>query len=171
MRLLLLVAGLLLAAPQLAWADDGPIQPEDGDDEAKVIWFYVDDAGLVTFVDSLALVPSRYRDRAQATNLVTSPPPAPAPDRRTDRSPGRATAADPEPEVTPEPETPSPSERLAQLRGERREIVDELGALDEGWSEQGELSDEALERRSVQLEGRLAAVDREIAELEKALRR
>ncbi len=168
MRLLLLLLGLMIAGPSMAVAEDEPIQPEE-DDDAGRIWFYVDDAGLVTFVDSLDLVPARYRDRARPTTLrteVDQPPPQRSTPRRPAPAPDEAT-----PSATPEPEPPSLAERLEQLRGERREIVDELGALEEGWSEQSDLSDEALERRSVSLEERLQAVDREIGELEKRLRR
>lgn len=168
MRSLLLLIGLLTASPLVALADDEPIQPED-DDEPKRIWFYVDDGGLVSFVDSLDLVPARYRSRAQATNLVTTPaqpPPRSAPSRT-----GRRTVEDDTSEPTPEPEPPSLSERLAQLRGEREEIVDELGALEEGWSDRSDLTGEGLKERSVQLEGRLQVIDREISELEAKQRR
>lgn len=171
MRLLLLLLSLLIAGPSLARADDEPIGPIEDDDE-KRIWFYVDDGGLVTFVDSLDLVPPRYQDRARPTNLSTADQPPLSRETARPQSPAPGPAreeATPEPE--PEPEQPSAAERLAQLRGERDEIVDEIGALSEGWSDQGELSDEALEQRSVQLEQRLEKVDREIGELDKVLRR
>jgi hypothetical protein len=172
MRLLLLLLGLVIVGLPLARAGDEPIQPED-EDEPQPIWFYVDDAGLVTFVDSLDLIPGPYRGRAQATNLVTTPdqpPPREVATRPRGRT-GEAPARETKPRATPEPQAPSRSERLAQLRGERDEIVDELGALAEGWGEQPDLDADALERRSVRLEERLRTVDQEISELEKTLRR
>ena len=164
MRLLLILLGLLIAAP--VGAEDGPLQEDE--EEEKRIWFYVDDAGLVTFVDSLELVPVRFRERAQPTNLVVEPDTAPP--REVARPRPRPAPVEDEPTPTPEPAPPSPEERLAQLRGERQELLDELGALEEGWSEQPDLTAEALERRSLQLEQRLQTVDREIDALEKRLR-
>ena len=170
MRLPLLLAALIAAClavgPGPALADEAPIQPVEDDDEAARIWFYMDDGGLVTFVDSLDLIPAQYRDRAQATNLVTTVDQAPP--RPATASPrARPAPVEEPPEQTPEPAPPSTQERLQQLRGERDEVIDELGALEEGWSEQTELSAEALEQRSVQLERRLSEIDAEITRLER----
>jgi hypothetical protein len=62
---------------------------------------------------------------------------------------------------------PTPAEQLRQLRGERTEILDELGALEEGYSELVNHDARALEARVEALLTRLRVLDERIASLGK----
>jgi len=57
---------------------------------------------------------------------------------------------------------PTPAEQLHQLRGERTEILEELTALEEGYSELVDADAGSLEIRVQGLLDRLTAVDRRI---------
>lgn len=63
------------------------------------------------------------------------------------------------------PKTPTVAEQLHQLRGERTEILEELTALEEGYSELVDADARSLEIRVQGLMDRLGAVDQRIAVL------
>ena len=80
-----------------------------------------------------------------------------------------AAVADDEPaeaaEAAPE-KLPTPAEQLHQLKGERTEILEELTALEEGYSELVDADAKSLEIRVQGLMDRLGAVDKRIALLD-----
>ncbi len=185
----LLLGCLLVAGPAAAQADDdGSVRAasEDADREALTrevlapqaeasepvrIWFYVDGDGQMHFVDSLDLVPTRYRRQARATTLG-SPVPSASSREASETSGTEPDRADPA--AGRGATLPSRSEQLEQLRGERLAILDELGALDEGWSELSddgqEPTNEVLDFRAGQLLQRLEELDRRISGLETSRR-
>lgn len=67
--------------------------------------------------------------------------------------------------------TPAPEELLHQLQGERKEILEELAALEEGWSDykkDDEGPDEAeMKARLDRLLKRLESLDADIADIER----
>ncbi len=93
------------------------------------------------------------------------------------RTPGTEEPADPAPAPEAEeatPAAPSSSELLSQLREERDLIVDELGALEEGYSELAETgnpTEQQLQARLQRLDQRLAELDETIAGLEEKIAR
>lgn len=191
-RFLLLIAALCL--PAAAHAEGGALGPSEGKtaeepDDDRYVYVYVDRDGQLHFVDRMDLVPATYRDRARKTSLVTSSGDhndavsKSAMARRDARlkrareaqeeervaraaaakeAAQRAEGAEPEAEDRP----PTRAERLADALTERRQVLMELVALEEGWAEDAEQDEVTLATRVDHLDRRLAELDAAVAELQ-----
>ena len=191
MRAALLFALLLPIAAHAG--DTGPIGPgegvvDEGPEEGRV-WVYIDSGGQLHFVDRLELVPSQYRSQARQTSLVTTQEDRDssankAAQKRRDARVSAAQEArkremearirareEAEKRATEAPSEadapPSRAEQLAEALTERRAILEELVALDEGYSDDPEQSEEGLVARMNALDKRLADLDSAIARLER----
>jgi|GEM_PF-6913978 len=137
----------------------GPAVAQEAISEPTAIWYFVDDAGQMHFVDRFELIPKKYRKSAQQTNLATEAQPAPA---------AAVAAPTPKPAATPTP-TPTPTpepvvDRLAEALAQQREAIEELTRLEEGWSA-GDEPEEVLQARVQTLQARLTELEAEIAAL------
>ncbi len=186
---------LCLLLPCAALADDRPIGPAEGktevppNDETRV-FVYVDDDGQFHFVDRLDLVPAQYRSRVRETSLASTrvdreQAASRAAQKRRDArleqarqarieetkarieardAAAKRAAEDPE---STEEVPPSRAERLADALTERRSVLEELVALEEGYAEDADQTDAALILRTDHLDKRLTELDRQISGLRK----
>jgi hypothetical protein len=156
---------LLLLLPSLAFAQARPKEPTPPPEDPGTIWVYSDADGGMHFVDSLDLVPAAYRASAQETGMTTQASgearKAPV---KTNVEPGyRAPKATPTPEPTPQAEAEAPADEptAKELAAARQAILEEMTALEEGWSE--EQGDErVLAERLLGLEAKLTELDRKL---------
>lgn len=188
----LMAVALLL--PGAAFADDSAIGPGDSRVEEPSnqtrVYVYVDAEGQLHFVDRLELVPARYRSTVRETSLVSTTDDhdeaaqraakkrrdvraQQAAEARRQEAAARLQARDAaaaraaeDPDATDE-RPPSRAEKLADALTERRAVLEELVALEEGYAEDVEQSEDALIARIDALDKRLGELDRAIAKLKK----
>ena len=184
---ILLLACLGFAPSALA---DEPGASEHATPEESMLLAYVDDQGRLHVVDSLDLVPAEYRNRVRPAKLgeastISSQKP---PKRKTRRAAQPAKTAPPKRVDTAGQEPAGKSrgksrktraerkKQLAELQEQRKQVVDELVLLEEGWlppekgaedgAERPEPTSEELDRHATALSKRLDQLDKQIKELE-----
>lgn len=182
MRWLLL--SVLLLAP-CAWAQS-PTGVDESDEDRRYIYLYVDDDGQMHFVDRLELVPARFQSRARKTEISTSATDREealrrqAKKRAASRAEQAKAAAKAEMRARMEARdaeeggdeeggeeegtapVEKPEEQPADQLAERRAILEELVALEEGWATDPDQPEATLLERLNTLEKRLAELDKAI---------
>jgi hypothetical protein len=180
LRLLAFTLGLSLLSVPPTHAQQDPSPSKKLADEGTLL-AYVDDDGRIHVVNSIEMIPQRFRSRARPAKLgeVSTISPSSSPNkrrqqdrpRRTRSTANQQTKASDKPTAASEPneKIETREEALLRLRKRRKEVVDQLGLLDEGWikeSSRKEPSDAELETRSEELSKELEGLDRTIAKLE-----
>lgn len=180
LRILCLLLGLSFFSVATTHAQQEP-SPSKKLPEEGTLLAYIDDAGRIHVVNSIEMIPQRFRSRARPAKLgevstISSSSSAKKRTRQTTqrRAPsaaGQQKRQSPTPAAEQEKskKAETDKEALIRLRERRKEVIDQLGLLDEGWMEEGsskEPSTAELETRSTALSKELKELDRTIAKLE-----
>lgn len=176
LRLLALILGLSVCSVATAHAQQDPAPDKKPSDEGTLL-AYVDDDGRIHVVNSIEMIPQRFRSRARPVKLgeVSTISPSSSSSKRTRKDPQRRTSRPVDRQVQPTTRTTTASdasnnvetkeEALLRLRTRRKEVVDQLGLLDEGWMKDGSSKEPSVN----ELETRSRALSKELQELDKAI--